>query len=78
MAYDGATAERIRRLLAEAPPDPRRALRPELEASGALEYAWQRAREYAARAAAALDPLAESDTKSVLKSLAHHVVRRAS
>jgi octaprenyl-diphosphate synthase len=70
------TSERIRALLAEARPDCRRALRPELEQSGALTYAWDRAREFAAQAIAALDVLDDSHAKSILRSLAHYVVRR--
>jgi octaprenyl-diphosphate synthase len=73
-----ATAERVRALLAEARPESRRALRPYLERSGALAYAWDRARQYAAQALAALDVLAESNAKTILRTLGHYVVRRAS
>jgi octaprenyl-diphosphate synthase len=73
-----ATAHRVRGLVAEAHPDARRALRPELERSGALEYAWDRAREVAAQALTRLDGLDDSPAKSILRSLGHYVVRRAS
>jgi octaprenyl-diphosphate synthase len=71
-----ATAARIRTLLAEARPEARRALRPDLEKSGALDYAWDHARHAAAQAIAALDVLGESQAKSILRSLGHYVVRR--
>jgi len=70
------TADRIRALLAEARPESRRALRGDLEQSGALDYAWDRARESAALALAQLDGLHESHAKSILRSLGHYVVRR--
>jgi octaprenyl-diphosphate synthase len=73
-----ATAARVRALLADARPESRRALRPDLEQSGALEYAWDRARHCAARAVADLDVLDESPARTILRSLGHYVVRRAS
>src|SRR6185437_10169994 len=73
-----ATADRVRALLGEARPEGRRALRPDLERSGALDYAWDRARAYAAQAIAHLDVLDESHAKAILRSLGHHVVRRSS
>jgi octaprenyl-diphosphate synthase len=73
-----ASAEAVRRLLAEADPKNRHALRPYLESSGALDYAWSRAEHVAARATAALDVLPESAAKSTLRDLAAYVVRRAS
>lgn len=72
-----STAAQIRRILAQANPDPR-ALRPFLDASDALEYAWERAKQFAAQACSRLDVLDESDAKSVLQSLTYYVVRRAS
>ncbi len=48
------------RILAEARPEGRRALRADLEQSGALEYAWDRARHYAAAAVSRLDQLPDS------------------
>jgi octaprenyl-diphosphate synthase len=74
----GETAGRVRRLLAEAGPETRKKLRPHLEESGALDYAWGRAKQHAARALACLDGLPETDAKGVLRSLGHYVVRRAS
>src|SRR4051794_27975515 len=71
-----ATAARVRALLAEARPEARRALRPDLEDSGALAYAWDHARDAAARALAALDVLEDSHARSILRSLTHYVVRR--
>ena len=71
------TAEMLRRSLAEAHPDHRERLRPYLESSGALEYAWDQARAHAARAAAALDILPDSPARNVLRTLTHHVVRRS-
>ncbi len=71
-----ATAGRVRDLLAQPRPD-RRALRPYLESCGALESTWQTAHDHARSAAKALDMLPDSDARSVLRSLAHDVVRRA-
>jgi octaprenyl-diphosphate synthase len=70
-------ADRVRGLLAEPGCDHRRELRPYLEASGALEYAWERAAEHSERALAALDVLPASDVKALLGSLALSVVHRA-
>lgn len=75
---DPDTAERVRRLLVEANPENRRALRPYLEESGALDYAWQRAQRFVAQALSALDPLPESAAKHVLRTMAQYVVRRSS
>ena len=58
-----ATASAVRRLLAEANPENRHELRPYLEDSGALDYAWDRARQYAGQAAAALDVLPDSPAR---------------
>jgi octaprenyl-diphosphate synthase len=72
-----ATAQRVRALLAEARPENRRVLRGDLEESGALDYAWDRARQCAAQAQANLDGLADSQAKSILRALTHYVVRRS-
>jgi octaprenyl-diphosphate synthase len=72
------TVHRVRHLLAKAHAEHRRELRPLLEDSGALQYAWERAKQQAARALAALDVLPESKAKGVLRTLAHYVVRRSS
>src|SRR6266702_65370 len=45
-----ATVGKVRRLLAAADSESRHALRPYLESSGALDYAWERAEEHAAAA----------------------------
>lgn len=71
-----STASAVRRLLAEANPESRHELRPYLESSGALEYAWEQAKRHAALAALALDPLPESAAKITLRNLAAYVVRR--
>ncbi len=71
------TADRLRRRLASADAGWRWELRQLLETSGALDYAWERAEWHASSALAALDCLAESNAKGVLRSLAHYVVRRS-
>jgi octaprenyl-diphosphate synthase len=73
-----ATAAAVRRLLDQADPEHRRALRPYLESSGALSYAWERAKQSCNRATAALDALPDSTARAVLRSLASYVVRRSS
>jgi octaprenyl-diphosphate synthase len=73
-----ADAAKIRGILDDADPDSRRRLRPHLEESGALEYSWQRARQYVEQALQSLDVLAESDAKGVLRILAQYVMRRVS
>jgi octaprenyl-diphosphate synthase len=75
---DGPQAASLRSLLAESNGELRRRLRPHLESSGALDYAWQCARLHVKRAVDALDALPESDARSVLRTLAQYVVRRAS
>ncbi len=72
------SAARIRRMLAEPVAETRRELRPYLESSGALEYAWQQATAYARRAANALAILPETAAKGLLRSLSQYVVRRPS
>jgi octaprenyl-diphosphate synthase len=76
-APDPLAAE-IRDLLTEARPENRQRLRPHLESSGALDYAWEKAQDYANRAADALEVLPDSPAKSVLRTLTHYVVRRSS
>jgi octaprenyl-diphosphate synthase len=71
-------AATVRGLLSKADPELRRRLRPHLETTGALDYAWQCAKQHAKRAGDSLDCLADSDAKTVLRSLAYYVVRRAS
>jgi octaprenyl-diphosphate synthase len=71
-------AATVRRWLSEADPELRRRIRPHLEKTGALDYSWQCAKQHAKQAADALDCLADSDAKTVLRSLAHYVVRRVS
>jgi octaprenyl-diphosphate synthase len=70
-------AETIRRLLVEPAADRRRRLRPALESSGALDYAWEHAQRHAAAAMDALEVLDESQAKDVLRLLARCVVRRS-
>ncbi len=73
-----STASAVRRLLAEANPENRHELRPYLESSGALEYAWDRARHHTNQAAAALETLPDSLARTTLRNLAAYVVRRSS
>lgn len=72
-----ATVSAVRRLLAEANPENRHELRPYLESSGALEYAWEQAKHHASLAASALDVLPDSPAKTTLRNLAAYVVRRS-
>jgi octaprenyl-diphosphate synthase len=69
-------AARVRGWLAEPDAETRRAIRPHLESSGALDYAWQHATAYARRAAGALNDLPETAAKGLLRSLCQYVVRR--
>jgi octaprenyl-diphosphate synthase len=73
-----ATGLAVRSLLAEADPAARYALRPYLEDSGALDYAWAQAERFAAQASDALDALPDSPARSTLRDLAAYVVRRSS
>jgi octaprenyl-diphosphate synthase len=73
-----AQAASLRTMLAGSNGELRGWLRPYLENSGALDYAWQRARLHVKLALDALDPLSESDATSALRTLAQYVVRRAS
>jgi octaprenyl-diphosphate synthase len=68
----------VRNLLTEANGAGCRNLRPYLENSGALDYAWQRARDHVNEALDALDCLAESEARSMLLAMAQYVIRRAS
>lgn len=70
------TASAVRRLLEGAESEDRHALRPILESSGALDYAWERAKQHAHLAASALGVLPDSPAKAVLRNLAAYVVRR--
>jgi octaprenyl-diphosphate synthase len=71
-------AARIRRMLAEPVAETRREIKPYLENSDALDYAWERASEFADWAAGALDILPETAAKGLLRSLSQYVVRRPS
>ncbi len=68
-------AAEIRRLLGEARADHRRLIRPYLESTGAIDRAWQRAKQHVKQALDALDCLPDSDARSVLRILAQYVVR---
>jgi octaprenyl-diphosphate synthase len=67
---------RFRAMLLGHDPHRRRKLTEELSTSGALAYARRRAEEHAARAAQALDVLAESSSKAALHELTVRVVHR--
>ena len=69
-------AEAIRRLLSDATADHRRELRPYFETTGALDHAWQLAKQHVKHALDALDCLADSNAKGVLRILAQYVLRR--
>jgi octaprenyl-diphosphate synthase len=75
---DPASVARIRGLLADAKPDARRRLRPLVEESGALDYAWQLAKRHVRLAVEGLDCLADSEATEALRSLAQYVIRRPS
>ena len=75
---DPAAVETARRLLNEARADSRRRLQPMLEESGALDYAWGRARWHVDQAVAALDAVPPSPYKDVLTEMADYVLRRSS
>ena len=70
-------AARLRDELAHPDSDVRRTLRPLLESSGALQYAWDKAQHFADSARAALDLLPETRAREVLRQLSQYVVRRA-
>ncbi len=67
----------IRDRLGHPGDDARRQLRPLLEESGALQYAWDRAGEFAQAAAKSLQILPESHARNLLRQLTTYVVRRA-
>jgi octaprenyl-diphosphate synthase len=69
-------ADRLRAILAGPEADRLAGVRPFLEASGSLDYAWERAKEFAESARSALDGLAPSSARGVLEALTHHVLRR--
>jgi octaprenyl-diphosphate synthase len=71
-------ASRLRQLLAAPGNHKREALRPLLDDSDAVTYATRRAREFAARARAALDGLPPSPGRAVLEVLTERVVTRDS
>jgi octaprenyl-diphosphate synthase len=70
-------AGRLRRMIREPNEETRRELRPYLETSGSLDYAWEQARLYASRAADALDILPETAAKGLLRNMSQYVVRRS-
>jgi octaprenyl-diphosphate synthase len=70
-------ADRLRDRLSHPEADSRPILRPLLESFGALEYAWDRAQEFADSSRAALDSLPASRTREILTQLTYYVVRRA-
>lgn len=72
-----ATAAEVRGWLARPSGESRRALRPLLESSGALDYAWRRARHFVDAARRELDVLPETPARSTLADLAQLVVRRS-
>lgn len=69
-------ADRAREILIEPHPD-RRKLRPLLDSSGSIDYAWARARYFADSADAALVVLPDSEARNVLRSLTRYVLHRA-
>jgi octaprenyl-diphosphate synthase len=71
-----ASVPTIRSLVAGAKPDARRRLKPLLEESGALNLAWQTAKQHVRLALDALDCLADSEATAALRTLAHYVIRR--
>jgi octaprenyl-diphosphate synthase len=71
-------ASSIRNLLADATGDARRRIRPYLDKTGSLDYAWQRAKHHVKQAVDALDCLGDSDAASVLRAMAQYVIQRAS
>ena len=74
---DPGLAAEVRALLRRPGPDARARLRPLLEASGALEFAWERARDHAESAREALAILPDSEARAILAALPGYVVRRA-
>lgn len=72
------TANRLRQILNSPSNHKREALRPYLLENGALQYAGQRAEEFAARAHAELECLPASVCRSILETLTERVVHRSS
>ena len=73
---DPETRGLIRQWLGESNADHRKRLRPYLEASGSIDYAWQRAKQHVKSSLDALECLDDSDAKSMLRYLVQYVVRR--
>jgi octaprenyl-diphosphate synthase len=73
---DAAASASIRSLLLSSNGDGRRRLRPLLEEAGALDYAWQRAKQHVKLALEDLECLADSPARSALRTLAQYVIRR--
>jgi octaprenyl-diphosphate synthase len=73
-----ALAPRLRQVLAAPGNHKRAALREPLAQTGALDYAYGRAEDFAARARAELDGLEPSPCRAVLESLCGRVVYRSS
>jgi octaprenyl-diphosphate synthase len=69
-------AARVRSILTAAGNHKRETLLPELHASGALQYARQRAEEFASSALADLECLPPSPGRAILETLADRVVHR--
>ena len=72
-----AAAERFRRLILAEGAESRQLLKPHLESSGSLAYAWDKAKAFAGQASDALEHLPDSPARSVLRGLTHYVVRRS-
>jgi octaprenyl-diphosphate synthase len=72
------TTSRVRQVLTSPANHKREALRPDLVATGALDYAGRRASEFADRARGELDGLPASECRDILETLAHRVVHRRS
>ncbi len=70
-------AARLCRMINEPTEETRGELRPYLESSGALEYAWDRAKAFASLAGKALDILPDTAAKGLLRNLTQYVVRRS-
>lgn len=73
----GDEADRLRDELANPEGEARGILRPLLESSGSLEYAWSAAQRFAESARSSLDHLPESRAREILRQLTAYVVRRA-
>lgn len=71
-------ADQIRRRLSGSNAEHRRHLRHDLEAAGALDYAWDHAEQHVNQALKALEVLEDSDAKGILRNIAHYVIHRSS